>query len=230
MRERRLSQEGLKYIACGSMLLDHIGAVLLPLPGLRILGRVAFPLYCFLLAEGIAHTCNPGHYGLRLLICALLSELPHDLVACGGMDWTRQSSMVTLLIGFCTVRFQLRTEKEWLRLPVILFGAAAAEMLNADYGGLGVLLILMFAFTRNISGGVVWQTAGLALICWLLPSDQVQLLGVGLPIQMFGLTAMIPIAFYSGRKGRGKRWVQWAFYAFYPAHFLILYLLKWLCR
>ena len=67
MKKQGLSQEWLKLTACATMLVDHVGAVLLPqYIWLRVLGRIAFPIYCFLLAEGIHYTKNPKKYGLRL--------------------------------------------------------------------------------------------------------------------------------------------------------------------
>ena len=90
-----ISQEGLKLLACITMLIDHIGATLMirliqetsandaSLVWLyylmRIIGRIAFPIYCFLLVEGAAHTRDPKKYGLRLFVGMLLSEIPFDL-------------------------------------------------------------------------------------------------------------------------------------------------------
>lgn len=85
MPKRGLSQETLKIIACVTMLLDHIGATFCPGIGLRIVGRIAFPIYCFLLAEGVHYTHSPKKYGLRLLIGALLSEIPFDLLFFGEL-------------------------------------------------------------------------------------------------------------------------------------------------
>ena len=107
MNKKIFSQEGLKILACVTMLLDHIGAVFMPsyanyslYYALRIVGRLAFPIYCFLLAEGVAHTKNPVKYGLRLLLGVFLAEVPFDLAFSGGIDWGSQSVMVTLILGF----------------------------------------------------------------------------------------------------------------------------------
>ena len=136
MQKKGLSQEGLKLIACITMLLDHIGAVvvmawfenssgankglLLDLyEMLRVIGRLAFPIYCFLLVEGSVHTCDPKRYGLRLLIAAVLSEIPYDLAIYGGISWQNQSVMVTLLLGFLMLRVMDRLGKfPWKLLAV----------------------------------------------------------------------------------------------------------------
>ena len=113
-----ISQEQLKLLACLSMLLDHTGAILVAqilrsgagglffrelYTMLRTIGRMAFPIYCFLLAEGVHHTRDPRRYGLRLLIAVFLAELPFDLALHGGFSWQNQSVMVTLLLGFLTL-------------------------------------------------------------------------------------------------------------------------------
>ncbi|MBQ5865712.1 MAG: hypothetical protein IIW56_03400 [Oscillospiraceae bacterium] len=105
MRTRVLPQEGLKLIACLTMLIDHFGHTIvpcLPVPYManlyyacRIIGRIAFPIYCFLLAEGMYHTRNPGKYIGRLAIGILLAEIPFDLLFEGGISWEYQSVMVT---------------------------------------------------------------------------------------------------------------------------------------
>src|SRR5699024_500130 len=95
MKEKGLSQEGLKLLACLTMLLDHIGATLVPGWTLRIIGRLAFPIFCFLLAEGAHYTKNPAKYAFRLAIGAILSEIPFDFALFGGWTWYYQSVMLT---------------------------------------------------------------------------------------------------------------------------------------
>ena len=77
MEKHGLSQEGLKLFACVVMLIDHVGAVLFPQHfWMREVGRLAFPIFCFLLSEGVHYTRSPGRYVLRLTIGAAISELP----------------------------------------------------------------------------------------------------------------------------------------------------------
>ena len=98
MKPKGISQETLKLIACVTMLIDHIGATLVaPTDAIyyayvelytamawvnlvmRCIGRIAFPIFCFLLVEGAHHTRNPRKYALRLAIGMVLSEIPFDL-------------------------------------------------------------------------------------------------------------------------------------------------------
>ena len=222
MAEKKLSQEGLKLIACVTMLVDHIGAVFLPGIGLRIIGRLAFPIYCFLLAEGIIHTRNPKKYGLRLLGGAVLAEIPFDLLFYGELTLARQSVMVTLLLGFIMAVWAQKRGRIWLPLAVCFF---AAELLQTDYGGTGVALVALFAFSRKHPNPVPVQIAGMAVLMLLMGSVEVTIGIVDVPIQMFALLALIPIYFYSGEKISHHVWVQRLFYLFYPVHLAVLYLI-----
>lgn len=224
MRKDGLSQEMLKGIACVTMVLDHIGAVFVPGYTLRIIGRISFPIFCFLLAEGAPRTRSPGRYALRLGLSALLSELPFDMLFYGGIDWRHQSVMVTLLIGLVTVLGMKKLRI--LQLLPLAAGILLAELLHTDYGGFGVALIGLFSLVADHK----WKNAlgfiGMAVIFWAMDSVKVPVLGLIIPIQMFGLLAMVPIWLYSGRKVTGSRGVQMAFYLFYPVHLLILLLNK----
>ena len=207
MEKRGLSQETLKVIACVTMLLDHIGAMLVGnsmtesgLP-LRIIGRISFPIFCFLLAEGAYYTKNPQKYALRLLIGMLLSEIPYDLEA---------------------VR---REENNVVKLLIMVGGIVLGELFKSDYGGFGVLMVLMFSLTR----GHLWiQTGCLAVIAWVMNSAKLLVFGVMVPIEIFAVFAMIPIGLYSGKKASGSKVVQWAFYLFYPVHLTVLVCIRYL--
>lgn len=222
MKEKVFSQEGLKVMACITMLIDHIGAAIIPNMDFRIIGRLAFPIYCFLMVEGIWHTRNMKQYALRLAIGALLSEIPFDLLFFGRLTLAHQSVMVTLLLSLLAVYWG--REKKNYGLP---FGICflAAELLNTDYGGWGVAIICMFAVTRELPHRGWLQLLGLALIFWGMDSYRIVFGGFRIPIQFFGLPAMLPIGLYSGEKLTRNRAAQWAFYLFYPVHLTILLLM-----
>lgn len=220
MQKKGLSQEMLKAIACVTMLMDHIGAVFLPGYCLRVIGRISFPIFCFLLAEGARHTRSPGKYALRLGLGALLSEIPFDLLLYGGITWRHQSVMLTLLIGLLTVLGMRKLPRTQILLMVL--GCLAAELLGADYGGFGVALMGLFALAAEYKQGNLVRFLGMAVIFWVMDSPKVPAMGLNIPIQMFGLLAMVPICLYSGRKVTDSRGVQWAFYLFYPGHLLLL--------
>lgn len=222
MKIRCLPQEGLKLIACAAMLLDHIGAVFCSGIGLRIIGRIAFPIYCFLLAEGIHYTREPRKYGLRLLVGALLSEIPFDLLFFGKITLAHASVMVTLLLGFLYGQAAKRATQLAVQILLILPFAVAAELLGTDYGGWGVALVALFVLSRGREGARGIQMIVLAFICWMIGGYTLRFGSVRIPIEMAALAALIPIFCYSGQKITKNTWIQRGFYLFYPVHLMIL--------
>lgn len=224
MRKKGIPQEALKAIACVTMLLDHIGAMFVPNGySLRIVGRIAFPIFCFLLAEGAYYTSNPQKYALRLAVGILLSELPFDLAFRERPTWQTQSVMVTLLLGFLSVEAIQATSHNLLKLLAVAVGFCLAEFAHTDYGGYGVLLVVLFSQSR----GKWWlQTVLVAMFACLLYSPAVSVFGYRVPIEMFAVLAMIPIGLYSGQKCSSSCAMQWAFYLFYPVHLAVLVFIR----
>lgn len=232
MKERKIgiSQEALKLIACVTMLIDHFGASLLlelQIPKMaqiyytcRSIGRIAFPIYCFLLVEGMHHTRNPLNYILRLAAGILLAELPFDMLFEGHFCWSAQNVMVTLTLGAVMLLCMRKTDKKWLKPLMVLPFAILAELAKCDYGAGGIVMIAVFALFDRLS----LQTVALFLVNWqLLPSAAVSVFGVVVIIQLLAVAAMVPIGLYSGKKLTHSRAVQWAFYLFYPVHLLVLW-------
>ena len=234
----KLSQEGLKLIACGTMLIDHFAAVLLlelaPMTHsvvdlyyiLRIIGRFAFPIYCFLLAEGAHYTRNPQKYALRMAVGAVLSELPYDLAFYGGWTMEHQSVMITLLLGFTALEAMKRCPKLWQMLLVWIPFALVADMLHTDYGAEGVMLIVMFALTRELPGKRLWQGLGIWFVFSPNHAMMLNWLGkISWTIQEHAVLGILPLCFYSEEKRTYSKALQWAFYLFYPVHLTVLYIL-----
>lgn len=241
-----ISQEALKVLACLSMLLDHFGAIVLyPLYRdaisagsdavglweayrlLRTVGRLAFPIYCFLLSEGVHHTRNPRKYGLRLMIAALLSELPFDLALHGGFTWQNQSVMITLLLGFLALECMKRCPGLLAKIIAALPFCIVAELMNTDYDAEGVALIALFYLTRESPRKLLLQFFGM----WFLfsPSHLMALNwlgGIRITTQEWAVVSLIPISLYSGEKQSRSKGLQWAFYLFYPVHLTALWIMK----
>ena len=214
--KRGISQEMLKLIACVTMLMDHVGAVFFPGElEWRLVGRMAFPIYCFLMAEGMARTSNVKKYGLRLAIGAVLAEMPFDLLFFGKPTLAHQSVMVTLLLGYGMVLLMEKFPK--FQLFVLFAAGLAAELLATDYGALGIYMIWMFVMTKEMPRRNLLQTVLLAAGTWAIN---------GYWVQMFAVAAMVPIALYHGRKAGHSKVIQWMFYLFYPVHLGILWFLS----
>lgn len=216
----------LKIMAMVIMLIDHIGAAVLGrifvaghvtlelyyvYMALRFIGRLAFPIYCYMLVEGFYKTRNVSKYAIRLGLFALISEIPFDLAFRGQViAWDYQNVFFTLTIGLVCMQLLAKIEstglrsflKVLLRLVVVAAGAGLAELMCTDYGAIGVLCILvLYVFYHNKKRQTL---AGCLVFAWELTAP----------------LAFIPLAFYNGRKGLK---LKYFFYAFYPAHLLILY-------
>lgn len=237
--KRGLSHEGLKTVACLTMLLDHIGAILVisiirqangPVSVelawlyyiLRCIGRTAFPIFCFQLVEGAFHTSHPSKYAMRLALGAVLAEIPFDLAFYGGPTWEHTNVMVTLLLGFAMVRGMQRANGLW-KLPIILPFYMAANLLHTDYSGKGILIIAMFALTREMKHRKLLQLLGLIL---LSNNRAYHIRNIPIYTDRCKLLSLLPIFAYNGRKRSRSKALQWGFYLFYPVHILLLYLLK----
>ncbi len=229
-----LSTTGLKLIAIISMLIDHMGYVLFPnLIFMRAIGRLAFPIFCFTLVEGFFHTRSVPKYMLRLILFALVSEIPFDLAFRGKMyDPEYNNVFFTLAIGlgvmWVTFAAYQKTSSRWYGVLFALGGMLLAEYMNTDYSSFGVAVIFILFLGRWASiGAEQKKTIGIKIgmflmLCLLFyyhswPVERVAL-----------LSFLLTFFFYSGKKtgillaGKAEKVIQYAFYLFYPVHLLIL--------
>lgn len=192
---------------------EHGGLLALYLVMRQLIGRLGFPIFCFLLIEGFAHTRNVTKYVLRLGVFALISEIPFDLAFNGKVFyWGYQNVFFTLLIGLLVMIAYRAIEKASLHtaLKIILdavafvAGACLAEFMMTDYGAIGIVCIMvLYIFRKNKVHQII---AGCLAFLWEITAP----------------LAFIPIAFYNGKRGLKMKYF---FYAFYPAHLFILYLI-----
>ena len=232
-RYQILSSNALKLIALITMIIDHIGAAVLEMgviegynigalnisyetaifwwnvdSVLRAIGRIAFPIYCFLITEGYVHTRNPRKYALRLGAFALISEIPFDL-AFSHSWWSMeyQNVFFTLLLGLLAIMAIDECEKQaksrWVGLAAAFCFVMLGDVLRTDYGAFGVFFIVVLYVFRNC--GWIRTVIGCLLIAW----------------ETTGPLAFIPIQMYNGERGRLR--LKYLFYAFYPVHLVILY-------
>ena len=232
-----ISTAALHIIAMLFMLMDHLWATLLPAKEwLTCAGRVAFPIFAFMAVEGYFHTRSFKKYILRMLLFAVLSEIPFDLMYGGTWFYpVHQNVLWTFLLSLLGVWLMEQVRKKgktWMYLLVcvlvVLAGLVLGTLCMVDYYGAGVLTVFVFYF---LHGQKWWCFLGqLAALYWL----NVELLG-GLmyPVQLFGmefelcqqglaLLALIPIWLYRGRQGYHSKPFQYLCYAFYPVHMLLL--------
>ena len=199
----------LKCIAIVSMALDHTGAVLYPSQiWLRCLGRIAFPIFCFLIVEGFFHTHDVRRYMGRLGVFALISEIPYDLAFRGvPLEYAHQNVFFTLLIGI-SMMVLLERNREWpVKAVILLLAMWLAVLIRSDYNFRGVLLIFVFYIFHEsrwlaVTAGGLWNFLYQGVI------------------QKYGVLSVLPLALYNGERGRKMKYF---FYIFYPAHLLLLY-------
>ena len=210
-----LSAAALHILAMAFMLLDHLWATLfLSQEWMTCVGRLAFPIFAFMAVEGYFHTHSFKKYAQRMLIFALLSEIPFDLMYGGTWFYpVHQNVIWTLLIGLLGIRAMEAVRekgKTWLYLltcaAVTVLGFALGTLGMVDYYGMGVLTVFVFYFLR----GREW---------WKLLEFEVCEQGLA-------LLSLVPIWLYRGRQGHHSKAFQYACYAFYPVHMLILGLIQ----
>lgn len=227
-RSRGLDGGALKCIAAALMLTDHVGAILLPeVPVLRCVGRLAFPIFAFFIAEGYAHTRDFGRYFRRLAILAVVSEIPFNLENGAVFDLTRQNVLWTFCLALLTLRGLEALGRErgfgrWAGCGLVLAaGFAAGELLRTDYGGWGVVTVALLYLCRDGKYAKLWLLLAMAAVNGLgMGSLTMPVFGGEMPIQIFAVAALPVIWLYNGQAG--PKGLRRAFYVFYPAHLLVL--------
>lgn len=211
----------LKAIAMFSMLVDHVGAIFFPdIVVFRVIGRLAFPVFAFLAAEGCYYTHDIFKYFLRLCAFGVVSQVPYCL-AFGfpsdifpGFNIFFTLAFAVLSVGFFQqIPFAPQRSAPAVFLVVILVLILSASLLHFDYGAYGVVLVLAFYMSRLSRKKAFGSFAGLTV-----------LQSISTPMQLSSLLACIPLSKYNGR--RGKPIPKWLFYSFYPAHLAFLVILR----
>lgn len=188
---------------------------------IRLIGRLGFPIFCFLLIEGFTYTRNVWKYAFRLLLFAFISEVPFDLATSGFLFTTHyQNVFFTLFLGLCSLiaikfiedKFNSNAVIKYLLIvPSAILFMVAAHFLNTDYGAMGVLtIVVMYLLRNNKVSEMTWG-------CVILTAMSV--------MEVTAFFTLIPISKYNGERGLNLKYV---FYAFYPVHLIILYFIAYL--
>lgn len=252
-KKREISGFGLKMIAVVTMLIDHAAAVvlwrLLSSSGIsqvvdtnwetfhmiyrimRCVGRMAFPIYCYLLVEGFFHSKNLWKYAKRLFVFALISEIPFDLafnhtvlefsynnvfwtlgiglIMMMSLQWIEKKAVITAQRVF--MQYFLYLLKAIACMSIVLCAMGLADFVfRTDYGAAGVAAIACMYFLRS---NPVWGFGVAVVLLGLLSS----------PTEIFALLMLIPLYFYNGTRGKQ---LKYFFYVFYPAHLVLLVVLS----
>lgn len=240
----------LKWVAIAAMLIDHTAAVLGGLfpfswyDPMRAVGRIAFPIFAYGIAQGCVYTQSARRYLGRLLLFALISEVPYQLALGQPLPprFATTNVFFTLFAGAACcqiVKFCKSKGRRWAWAAVVPVGAIVllCEMQHTDYGGFGVLCILLpYLFWESKPARIIALGSVVALIYIVVSHFQ----GFGMPLYwiyapenvgsmvretLFALAGVGLIALYNGQPGSKKG--KWFFYVFYPAHLLSLFALDW---
>ena len=230
----------IKLVAIVSMIVDHTGVVFFPgVLWLRVLGRIAFPLFCWGIVIGLERTRDWRRYALRLFLSALASQ-PFFMLALYH-TWDQFNVLATLFLGLLSIvgiREKWRLSHIWAPALGLVLGAA----FQMDYGWRGVLLIILMYLARDSKGGLASLMVSFCLY-WgsggtVFPRDMVQFL-TGTPLvplnramstllNAFSLQTMailsLPLTLINTRSG--LRLPKWFSYLVYPGHLFILWALS----
>ena len=226
MRRLGLTNNQLKILAMLAMLMDHVGRQLLPQwTWMLVVGRLAFPIFAFMIAEGCRYTRHKARYFLMVAGLAVICQ--------GTYFFTTGSLYQNILVTFTLSIGLIFAMERFFRKPNVVSGLILTAVLAAvlalcillprktggefavDYGLVGVLLPVAVRFTPGKWGKLSATAVMLALLAMTM-----------FPLQWYALAALVPLALYNGQRGKYK--LKYLFYIFYPAHLLVIYLLQML--
>ena len=233
----------LHIIAMILMLCDHLWGTIVPgNDWMTCIGRISFPMFAFMIVEGYFHTSNLKNYVKRLLIFALISEIPFNLAMGSSVFYPiHQNVLWSFLISIGLIHWNEKakaTGKKWKQVAVgcvtIILGYILGLLTMVDFYHAGILMVLVFYFFRQKKW---WSYIGQTVCLWYINTELLG--GYGYEIQLFGEThflqrqafamlALIPIWLYRGKQGYHSKLFQYICYGFYPIHLLVLGMIKML--
>lgn len=212
----------IKIIACFTMILDHIKYAI-PSTNNFItvyLGRLAFPLFAFLISEGFTHTSDLKKYYKRLLIFGVISQIPFMFFRTLVGEWKLLNIMFTLLLGLTCITIYEKESRKWISIPAIIIIVILGDLINVDYSWFGVLTVFLIHLLKNKK---------LLLVILYFPITFIfyyTLIGTAifkLEYLLYVICTIISLIFvilYNGKQGKKMKNF---FYWFYPIHMLIVY-------
>ncbi len=224
-----MSVFGLKVIAIVTMVIDHVGLYFFPqVLVFRMIGRLAFPLFAYLIANGAVHTHNIKNYFLRLFVFAFISQVPYYLVnkISGAENWGL--NIFFTLAGGLLVIISINKFRNFFNwLPILVLTMFIARTFSFDYGMMGILSIVAFYIFREkflflfITQALLFLSPYIFFFLGFFGKD-LSTLGLVNIVQPLALLSLLFIDIYNQERGIG---IKYFFYIFYPIQYLIFYLL-----
>ncbi len=242
IKNDRLTSWGLHLLAMALMLCDHLWATVVPGSNwLTMLGRLAFPIFAFMIAEGYHHTKSFKQYLGRMAIFALIAEIPFNLMHETSFIYPFQQNVLwTFVLALLAMRWMdkiIQKRKPWIAVILCALVTGLFYLLGlltmVDYFGYGVLTVLLFYFAKKAGRfEKAVQLAGLVYINGFMMKGlvyPVEIFGFGfeIPHQAFAVLGILPIWLYGGELGTNNKWTKMINYWFYPVHMLILGLIAY---
>ncbi len=209
-----MSSFSIKIIAAISMLLDHIGFAIFPNNLLlRIIGRISMPLFAFQIAIGFEKTKNREKYIFRMLIFAIISQIPFYLMYSSQGLTTPLNIGFTFLLALLILYSFENIKNIWGKIICITLILLECLFLNYDYYISGVFLVILFFYTRKskVVMAILYSVFTILYAICVRDSNI---------IAIFEILALIPILSFNNKKGYN---IKYSFYAFYPLHMLLIY-------
>lgn len=199
----------LKVLASILMFIDHLGAIIfINNDYLRIIGRLSFPIFAFMIVEGYFHSKDIKKYFIRLGLFAIVPQIPYTIAFGPGT----LNIFFTLFIGLLAIFLEEKIAYRFLKYLAVILLVIFAQVIKVDYGFYGVLLIYIFKIFRNNFKALFFSFLLLNLSVLNLYS-----------FQYYSIFSLIFIRFYNGQLGLRNLWVKYGFYLFYPLHILAIY-------
>jgi hypothetical protein len=226
-----VNRNALKIIALISMLIDHIGLHLLGDNIVcRIIGRLAFPIFAFFVAEGLKKTRNQKRYILLLLLFAIISQMPYSLLSV----WWHLNILCTFLISIGVIKLiewyissykKRAIADQVFSLVFVILTIVLISFLGhigvVDYGILGVLLVVVFYFFKKPYNYIFG-----ALVLFLLGVDRIVRSGISVKTLLWAFSTLLSIILlFAYNNNKGKMNLKYLFYIFYPLHLFVIWIL-----
>ena len=209
----------IKLLAIITMVIDHLGLFFFPhVLWLRMIGRLAFPLFAWLIANGARHTHNINSYLLRLFIFALIAQIPFFLAnRLIDPKFFEGNVLFTLSLGLFAIALIKRTQNPSLWIFITVVAAAIAQLAHTDYGALGVgMIVLFYLFFNNFRQMLIAQSILMIGMLFAFWGDWVGL------FEPLGLVSLLFISLYNNNPGLKAKYL---FYIFYPLQYVVVYFL-----
>lgn len=216
----------IKIIACLTMFLDHIKYCIPQTKGFITMnfGRMALPLFAFLITEGYTHTKDLKKYYIRLMVFAVISQIPFMYFRTLVGEYMMLNILFTLILGLMAITVWDKIDKKFISLPIVLVIIYVGELINVDYGWYGVALIFVLYLFKDRKIFMILPFIILNFALYYIKFKYIMFTNIDIILSfMFTCLPIVIILLYNGKRGAKLRYLV---YWFYPIHMTVMYLIN----